>query len=162
MINKLCVIFCLAWLSPSLLAQPNLALALEACRSELDTQKRLACYDLIPLTENQKAPSAATSVTAVMDPQLTAPAAQNNFGLENRKQNTDNIDEIAGIVTKVSNGAHQKLIIEFDNGQVWRQTDSAIYAVKVGERHHIRRGALGAFYLGNEKSNRRIKVRRDR
>lgn len=162
MINKLYVILCLAWLSPSLLAQPNLALALETCRSELDTQKRLACYDLIPISENKKTPSAVTTAAAVITPKLTDPATQNNFGLENRKQNTDNIEKISAIVTKVSNSAHQKLIIEFDNGQVWRQTDSAIYAVKVGELHHIRRGALGAFYLGNDKTNRRIKVRRDR
>ena len=182
MINKLAFSLLLSFtlLSPLLMAQTPLALALESCRAEQNSSKRLLCYDQISLGSSEKVVSAVAPKPTAIVKQEAIPTTENSnettsksraatittssseFGLENRRELSELPDRISVVVTKISFNLYKKLIIEFDNGQIWQQTDSTTYPIKVGEQHFIRRGALGAFYLGNEKSNRRIKVRRER
>lgn len=146
-------------LSPALLAQTSLSSAIEQCRTEQNALKRLVCYDEI------KAPNAPVAATPAAsgrsaEAKATRPAANNDFGLEHKKTD-DTADKVSAIVSKISYSPRKEMIIEFDNGQVWRQTASGTYPIKVGERHFIKRGMLGAFYLGNDNNNRTLKVKRE-
>lgn len=149
------------FLSPTLLAQTSLYSAIEQCRTEQNALKRLVCYDEI---KTPKAPVAAATTAAATnrneEASITRPATTNDFGLENKKV-ADTGDQISAIVSKIRYSPRKEMIIEFDNGQVWRQTDSGTYPIKVGERHFIKRGMLGAFYLGNDNNNRTLKVKRE-
>jgi len=142
-------------LSPSLLAQPPLPEALEQCRNEQNSIKRLACYDKISTSDTTPAEPA--------NPTRNNPRASvaQDFGREHRQKADYTADQIYAVVSRISFSPRKLLIIEFDNGQVWRQTDSATYQVNVGERHFIKRGMLGAFYLGNDNNNRTLKVKRE-
>lgn len=146
-------------LSPALIAQTTLSSAIEQCRSEQNALKRLVCYDEI---KTPNAPAMATPATPsrTAETKATRPAASNDFGLEHKKTD-DTADKVSAVVSKITFSPRKEMIIEFDNGQVWRQTASGNYPIKVGERHFIKRGMLGAFYLGNDNSNRTLKVKRE-
>jgi len=148
-------------LSPSLLAQTSLATALEQCRTEQNALKRLVCYDEINTRGAVAAAPAAVPTRSNAEASITRQTAGNDFGREH-KQNTDDLtDQIYAVVSKISYSPRKEMIIEFDNGQVWRQVASSTYLINVGERHFIKRGMLGAFYLGNDNNNRTLKVKRE-
>ncbi|MDP4945643.1 hypothetical protein [Alishewanella sp. SMS8] len=152
--------------SPFSMAQSPLANALEQCRTLTQTAQRLACYDAINTSTNTLSTSAPTLAPAEVvqtKPEVAAEVdlktIESQFGHE-RKQAVDNIEQITSIVRKVSYSLRKEVIVEFENDQVWRQTHSAFYPISVGEAHHIKRGAVGSFYLANDKNNRTLKVRR--
>lgn len=145
-------------LSPALLAQASLSSAIEQCRTEQNALKRLVCYDEIKTAGTVAAAPAAASRNA--EARVTRPAQSSDFGLEHKKSD-DTADQISAIVSKISYSPRKEMIIEFDNGQVWRQAASGTYPIKVGERHFVKRGMLGAFYLGNDNNNRTLKVKRE-
>lgn len=146
-------------LSAGLQAQTSLATAIEQCRTEQNALKRLVCYDEItaPNTPVAATPVVSSTNTEVKTPQ---PTTNKDFGLEHKKT-VETAETITAIVSKITFSPRKDLIIEFDNGQVWRQTDSGSYPIKVGERHFVKRGVFGAFYLGNENNNRTLKVKRE-
>jgi hypothetical protein len=152
--------------------------ALTACRAEQNALKRLVCYDDILLTNKVELPAAASGTTS--DPKASAvdvantnavkpdaaaakakDSASERFGLEHQRQ-PEQTTELSFIVSKVSYNNRRELVVEFDNGQVWRQQGSDHYPIAVGEKHRIKRGMLGSFRLGNERNNRTIQVRRER
>lgn len=147
-------------LSPSLLAQNSLATALEQCRTEQNALKRLVCYDEIN-TRGAVAAAPAVPARGNAEANITRQTPDNNFGREHKQKTADAADQIYAVVNKISFNPRKQLIISFDNGQVWRQTESATYQINVGERHFIKRGMLGAFYLGNDNNNRTLKVKRE-
>lgn len=139
--------------------------ALELCRAEQNTLRRLTCYDAIqPATSHTAAPS---NTSTTQSP--TAPAAntkvqkqpETDFGIEHRKVNEDAPDQIYLSVKEVRYSPRKELIVEFDNGQVWRQNGTDYYKIATGEQHFIKRGVLNSFLLGNDNNNRTIRVRRE-
>lgn len=147
-------------LSPSLLAQTALATALEQCRTEQNALKRLVCYDEIN-TRGTVAAAPALPARSEAEASVTRQTPSNEFGREHKQSTDDLTDQIYAVVSKISYSPRKEMIIEFDNGQVWRQAASGTYLIKVGERHFIKRGMLGAFYLGNDNNNRTLKVKRE-
>ena len=150
--------------SPVSVAQSSVATALEQCRSFTQTEQRLACYDAINTSPtNLTAATVIAAELAQTKPVVTAEVdektIESQFGHE-RKQAVNTIEQITSIVRKVSYSLRKELIVEFENDQVWRQTNSSFYPINVGEEHHIKRGAVGSFYLANDKNNRTLKVRR--
>lgn len=151
-------------------ATPSLQQALEQCRTEQNALKRLVCYDEIGTTA-----VTASAVQSVAASQPVAPVQQvatttvastasaaDKFGLEHRKQaNEDTADKVYMTVKSISHTPHKSLIIEFDNGQRWRQNGTDYYKIAVGETHYIERGVLNSFLLGNDGNNRSIRVRRE-
>ncbi len=150
-----------ALLSPLSQAQGSLDAAIEQCRTEQNALKRLVCYDEISIktTAQPEARTTAKAAPAV----APAPSTSNNsaFGLEHKQKNQDTADQIYVTVKSLSYNPRKELLIEFDNGQIWRQTSSRTYLVKEGEQHFIKRGMLGAFYLGNDRNNRTVKIIRE-
>lgn len=153
--------------APQLQAAIPVEQALELCRTEQNALRRLNCYDAI---EVGTATSSVFSSTiqqqqATNDTQTSiqqAAKAENIFGLENKKSEEQSVEKLEMTVKTVSTDNLKKLVVEFTNGQVWRQYGNEYYQVKVGETHYVRRGALGSFLLGNDRNNRTIRVKREK
>ncbi|MGP9799400.1 hypothetical protein [Rheinheimera sp. NSM] len=155
--------------------------ALELCRAEQNALRRLTCYDAIAATE--ASPTAVTGTTASAEPTaVQTPAAtparsaskaakaeasttapgESDFGMEHRKSAEDAPEQIYLQVKSVQYSPRKELIVEFDNGQVWRQNGTDYYKIAVGEQHYVKRGVLNSFFLGNDNNNRTIRVRREK
>jgi hypothetical protein len=128
------------------LAQGTLA----GCRAIADPANRLACYDAL---EAQAASNAAPATAA-------APAAQPTFGLP-APPAAAQPDAIESRIEGRFDGWRQGQQIRLANGQVWQVMDSGSAVIDATDpKVRIRRGALGAYYLDFETSNRSPRVRR--
>jgi hypothetical protein len=148
--------------------------AIELCRAEQNALRRLNCYDAISADTTvaaaapvaRAAQSAAPQQPTVSQPQPAAqPAptvtAESSFGLEHKKSSEQTTDKIYVTVKTVSENQQRELVVEFTNGQIWRQRGNDYYQIKAGEKHYIKRGVLGSFFLGNDDNNRTIRVKRE-
>lgn len=156
-------------------------LSLESCTSIENPVERLTCYDKVsgrlpadtakanditPNTVDSAAPKADIIVTATPAVTPTEPVvkpakdAEANFGLEH-KQKQEQPDELQLKWAKKIKDAHGKWVIFLENGQVWRQTDIALFSFNNSERQVvITRGILGSFFLLEPDGNKRIRVMR--
>ncbi len=120
---------------------------LAGCRSIADPANRLACYDALQ-------PPAAGSAAAA------APAAQPAFGLPAQPAPAQP-EAIESRIEGPFPGWRQGQQIRLANGQVWQVMDSGSAVIDATDpKVRIRRGALGAYYLDFETSNRSPRVRR--
>jgi hypothetical protein len=137
--------------------------ALELCRAEQNALRRLNCYDTIATATE---PTSATTVEAKPAPATAAvneTQTQDSFGIEHRQtSNADSAEKVYLTVKKLKFSPHKEMIVEFENGQIWRQSGTDHYKIAVGERHYVKRGVLNSFFLGNDNSNRAIRVRREK
>jgi hypothetical protein len=159
------------------------ALSLEICAAIDDPVERLACYDKLagrlpadtakasgtaPSAADPVAPKADVIVPAAPAATPTVPAAEPTpnaeavFGLEHKqKPEEERPDELLLKWTKKRKDAYGKWTILLENGQVWRQTDSARFNFKNPEQFVvISRGVLGSFFLGEPERSVRIRVER--
>lgn len=144
--------------------------AIELCRAEQNALRRLTCYDSInadtalPAANQTKATNSTPVVSEVSESNVVVAtqATDSKFGLEHKNIGSENGSSITAIVTAVTYSPRKELIIDFDNGQRWRQVGSDYYAVKVGQRHTVKRGALSSFLMGNFDNNRTIRVKREK
>lgn len=162
-------------LSP-LLEASELSDALIECRQQQNALKRLVCYDEISLpstiqpvastppagndlqnSEASKAPQATVHSTM---PITEDAEVGKNFGLEHKQIAANQADQLYLTVSAISYSPRKELIVEFDNGQIWRQSGNDYYKIAVGETHYIKRGLFNSFSLGNDENNRTVKVRR--
>lgn len=182
--KSLCLISSLLVATTCMLSPPTLATeltdALKDCREQQNALKRLVCYDEITLQslENSTSmPQASPSQTTNSEgnsaevptpsatsnsstPRADATAVEDNFGLEHKKVIENQADQIYLTVSSIRYSPRKELIVEFENGQIWRQSGSDFYKIAVGEIHYIKRGVFNSFSLGNDDNNRMIKVRR--
>ncbi|WP_134058731.1 hypothetical protein [Rheinheimera aquimaris] len=144
--------------------------AIELCRAEQNALRRLNCYDAISADTSVAAAapvaratqSAAPQQPTVSQPQpAPAATAESSFGLEHKKSSEQTTDKIYVTVKTVSENQQRELVVEFTNGQIWRQRGNDYYQIKAGEKHYIKRGVLGSFFLGNDDNNRTIRVKRE-
>lgn len=171
-VHTLCLAILAIAASQASAQSQSLQQALEQCRLEQNALKRLVCYDEIgtagqaAITKNATpavTAASATPVTAVAAPATPdAAPVEAEFGLEHRQRiNESTADQIYATVKTVSYSPRKELIVEFDNGQRWRQNGTDYYKIAVGESHYLKRGALNSFFLGNDNNNRTIRVRRE-
>lgn len=164
----------------------ELSRQLTECRSVESALERLDCYDRV--TRNLAAPEArqrgeqareqaqqraddnraraeAEREAAVARASAARESAQqtreraDDFGREHR-----NIDQSEGRrwvnVEETWQNAHGLWRFRLDDGSEWHQTQSSYFAFDPDTRHFIERGALNSFRLGQEGSNRSVRVRR--
>lgn len=125
--------------------------ALQRCRALTESAARLACYDAIPL------PAAGTTAPSAAAPRQTP----QQFGLEAQQAAQTQLDAIETSITGRFYGWGPGERIELANGQVWQVSDDSRGVLDVlNPKVRVRRGALGAFFLEFEGSNRSPKVRR--
>lgn len=138
--------------------------AMELCRAEQNALRRLTCYDNIQHTPAQQTNSASQTL-----PVQAAPAAKpadkaepaDAFGMEHKQNSSDTAEQLAVTVKSLRYSPRKELIVEFDNGQRWRQIGTDYYSIKEGQQHRIKRGALNSFFLANDNNNRTIRIRRE-
>ena len=164
--------------------------ALDACRNIADDDRRLKCYDDIPLQTPVATPSAvAETVAAPPSPAVpdappapavpAAPAAASEdgnivqwglgrlrglFGREEpaveKPPELDSIEAQVVSFVKLARGNHS---LTLEDGQVWREIEVKRRArYRVGDAVVIARGALGSYNLSSERTGHRVKVRRIR
>lgn len=165
-------------------AQQSIEDAITQCSSEKNSLQRLVCFDRVaknvrqytgvdqPLPTVSRQPvnvPRATSPTAA--PRVSAPSqatqpsqpamtAEQEFGIEHKRDTDKMIDKLYAVVTKLTVNQRRKRILTLDNGQTWQQQDSSTLKVSVGDTIYVERGVLGAFYLSNDDVNKRMKVKR--
>lgn len=140
-----------------LIGAPALATdsVLADCRLIKDASARVDCYDKF-----------VDAQTATDSP--VAPSAQSLFGTQDAEakrivQTTLDIEQITQIeaaVTDVRVSASKKLVVQLDNGQVWRQLDSQRLRLKDGDAVVISEASLGSFQMQKQSGSRNIRVKR--
>lgn len=129
-----------------LLLLPASAIATDAallrCRAISDAATRLACYDAMTPAE----PTTATQA--------------NRFGLPTARP-AETVQAVDSHIHGRFTGWSARTRFNLANGQVWEVTDGStgVYDL-MNPRVHVRRGALGSFYLEIEGQNRSPNVRR--
>ena len=124
--------------------------AILRCRAVADLTQRFVCYEAILVAGNQTA--APGSAAAAPD--------DSGFGLESRSA-----PSLAGAMVSTIPGAFRGWaptdIVQLANGQRWQIADDSQGVLNASNpKVMIRRGAIGAFYLEIEGTNRSPKVRR--
>jgi hypothetical protein len=136
---------------------------LQACRAISDPARRLACYDDLPLP----APGATVPAAAAQPGTQAAPAAAAHdpaaFGFEAKAAQATQaaLPSIGSYIPGRFEGWRPRERIKLANGQVWQVVDDSTAVMNVVDpKVTVRRGALSAFYLEFEQSNRTARVRR--
>lgn len=118
--------------------------------------ERLACYDLVAGHKSASAPQPetkdATDLFGMADERVRQLAAT-SLGVEA-------IDSLTATIVSLRTLADGRWLLDLDNGQQWRQVETARLALKPGDRIRIREAALGSFLLQREAGGRGIRVRR--
>jgi hypothetical protein len=138
------------------------------CRAIKDPAARLSCYDalVVPASGARATPMAPAQATPGGQPAAAAsapppaPQTPQQFGLE-YKSLPAVLDSIESTIPGRFEGWGPNANIKLANGQVWQVTDdsSGVHWIE-NPKVRIRRGALSAFYMEIEGTNRSPKVRR--
>jgi hypothetical protein len=141
------------------LAADGLPPLLEPCVSLQRDSERLACYDK------------AIANILMGDTSAKPVSAENMFGAhadiprseaERREVKREELKQISGKVTSLRHTDDGMIVLELDNGQVWRQQDSDVrLVVATGDTITIVRASLGTFKL-TDKTGRFARFRRVR
>ena len=104
------------------------------------------------------------TTASVQPPQqsISAKSSTEDFGLKRNARFEESGDSIVANVHSVRKNPFKKYIITLDNGQVWKQFDSTSLRITVGETVIIKRGTLGAFFLGKDGVHKRLRVKRQK
>ncbi|MCL1113383.1 MULTISPECIES: hypothetical protein [Shewanella] len=170
-------------------ANTQLSDQLSVCASESNDAKRLSCYDNLAIHHNTSIAPASVTAQAIetstvakdntsvaIAPAVTTAVASvntntaatetvapelniNDFGLK-KKTIEDEVDRIYFIVKSTKQDPYGKLVVTFDNGQVWGQTSAERYKVKKGQKVFIETGAFNSFLMGSEDRNSTTRVKR--
>jgi hypothetical protein len=141
-IPQAAIILGLAVLAADVALGAELDPRLRACTTLGNDFERLACYDR---TMEQL-------VTGTDDTGTTV-TAQDVFGMEKGAQPTvktpprEDIRSIAAVVREIRELKDGTRLIELENGQVWRQSDTKRISLMSGDNVTITRAALGSFKL---------------
>jgi hypothetical protein len=123
------------------------------CRALAESAARLACYDAMPV----RTPGSAAASAGARPEAREMPA---EFGLDQLAA-TRQLDAIDSHIEGRFDGWDPNDRIRLANGQVWQVSDdSRGFIGKTDPKVRVRRGALGAYFMEFEGSNRSPKVRR--
>jgi len=140
----------------------SLQAQLSDCKKIADNNSRLACFDQIHLPAPQQTPAVQPSQAA----SNAAPAVvltEQDFGFEHKAEVKDKLQASTTMqLKKLTTTAYGLLVFTFENGQVWRQVSKETFPAKAGKTYVLGRGALNSFFLNEEGSGRKTRVRRDK
>jgi hypothetical protein len=128
-------------------AESSLLQSLRACTTLGNDSERLACYDrLLAETHESGEPgdTRSSSPEDLFGAGRRAPRDVSAESTAKRKQLT----EITAHVARLREDRDGSVLIELDNGQVWKQSNpNATLLLRTGDRVTISRAALGTFRL---------------
>jgi len=122
-----------------------------------DALERVACYDAI-VDAGSSEPEDARDEKDSTD-FFGRKDAQARRILE-QKLALQRSDMIEATAQQVSRSAYSKLIVQLDNGQIWRQLDSAPLRLVKGDVIVIRKARFGSFLLAKKTGSTSIRVKR--
>lgn len=149
------------------------------CSEIEDDSARLTCYDTavgrtreaeqsgefktITRKEAEDVQKDAFGFSMPSLPKFSLPSFGSDKDDSIKKDESGQIEEVSLPIKSISEGGYGKLLIVFENGQVWRQSDST--PVKVSRKRPptsaiIKRAALGS-YLIKLDTGERFKARRE-
>ena len=138
--------------------------ALQNCRLETSTEKRLACYDAIALgaraAPNAPGAPAAPNSSAAPGVTTTAPAAAatSNFGLIRVPSAQDSVESS---IPGPFEGWDPKTRITLANGQVWAIADGSTASLRLNSpKVRVKSGTMSSFFMSIEGTNRSPRVKR--
>jgi hypothetical protein len=144
--------------APAVLGAEPIPTAIEACSSLKRDSERLACFD--QAVAALKAGKAATSVTA--ENMFGATQESSQAAPDLREVKREELRQISGIVTSLRRTSDGMIVLELDNGQMWRQQDSDVrLMVATGDTVTIVRASMGTFRIA-DKSGRFARFKRVR
>ena len=110
--------------------QPSRAAVLQGlldCRTKTDDAQRLACYDAAASAMDQ---AETKGDIVVVDRAQAREVRRQAFGFQmpsltifERGEKPERIDEVTGVIAKVSTSAAGKWVLRLEDGAVWRQID---------------------------------------
>lgn len=156
--------------------------AIKACAQIEDSLKRLVCYDQAAarLSHKKNIEKGEATVTPKViseqesikktppNPIVESVDRKEQFGIEHvqnqqkSKEKATEEKDVTYIVDSLEKSIRKRWLITFENGQVWKQSDTEYLDLSVGDTVHLSKGLFGAIYLKKDGSNRRIKVRRQK
>ena len=144
---------------PAMAAPEALPAQLEACAALSRDTERLTCYDkAIAAIRRGDAPGKELSAENMFG--ASAGIAEPVKGEDAVKR--EELRQIQGTVTSLRNTDDGMIIVELDNGQVWRQQDANVrLMVSKGDTVTVVRASLGTFRI-TDKTGRFARFRRVR
>jgi hypothetical protein len=129
--------------------------SLRACAAIRSDSDRHACYDreMARLLPESAAAAAAATATAAAAAPLTP---EQRFGLSASQADakvtqvteTKPLDVLEGKVTGIRSISNGRVLLDLDNGQVWRQVDTDVtVTAKPGDSVSIKKNKLGSYWL---------------
>ncbi len=148
----------------------NLHDELKTCAKLQDSQTRVVCYDNVVSGIDRYTETAKAAVTTASHSKklgietITNQRADHNddFGIEHKVVVKAKADKLIASVTQAKKSLRGKWIVTLENGQQWKQFDNTKFKLKAGEKVTIERGALNAFYMGKDDTNKRILIKRSK
>lgn len=124
-----------------------LPVAFEACAALSRDSERLACYDkAVAAIKSGQAPSGVGP-----EHMFGASSTSSRGNPELRDVKREELKQISAVVTSLRRLDDGKIMIELDNGQLWRQQDSDVeMMLATGDEVTIVRAALGTFRIADK------------
>ncbi len=125
---------------------------LTACKAVADNTARLACYDA---AAGKLAEATAKGEVKVIDREEIRATRRSLFGFElphialfkGDDSAADTPSEIDTTIKAVGASEYGKVTLVMDDGAVWRTTEPLPRDPRVGMAVHIKRGALGNYFI---------------
>lgn len=165
MIKPRLILLSVASLFISTAAHASLESQLSQCAAIQDKLDRLICYDNLSSSLSSQTKTSVTTETIAVAASTATVASTAESSVEDsfgkvKKAEEDEVSKIYLEVNKVTKDPYGALKITFNNGQVWKQTDSRSYRIKAEQKVFIEKAALGSFMLGTDDRNTTIRVKR--
>ncbi len=144
---------------PASAATDELPPELKACASLLRDPERLSCFDrVVAAIRRGEQPGKELSPENMFG--ASTGIATPDTGSDAVKR--EELRQISGTVTSLRNTDDGMIIVELDNGQVWRQQDANVrLMVSKGDQVTVVRASLGTFRIA-DKTGRFARFRRVR
>jgi hypothetical protein len=132
---------------------------LEPCVAIRRDSERLACFDKA-IAALRRGEASAQPVSA--ENMFGASTGLSQTESERQEVKREELRQISGTVTSLRHTDDGMIVVELDNGQVWRQQDSNVrLMVSTGDKVTIVRASLGTFRI-TDKTGRFARFRRVR
>lgn len=170
MLKKVVILMTILLFS-SVSSADTLATKVHHCAQIQESVLRLSCFDKLAIVYKNNTGLAVNTPTINIVSKPIKPIVktqaekESDFGGENikKKQLQESGNALEAVVYTVSNinkNIYKELTITFDNGQVWKQSDSRKLRLKKGDDVEISTAMLGTFFLKKVNTKKTIRVKR--
>ncbi len=138
-----------------------------ACRQLESDAARLQCYDEVAervstgmQSQAEAGPKPADKAPATQPEVLFGKSTEETAELVTEALGIEDVDLIEARVSRIQRDPYDRVFIELDNQQRWKQTAGGRFNLKAGEPIIITRNVLGSFMLEKKSGGPRIRVKR--